>query len=192
MSDLDGVAWPPQPIRTRRLTLRGTQASDRAGVIDLLSSELVRTYLGGPLDRHQLERDTPEVPADRPGVFAIADGSGFAGIVRFDRRDPSQMGHIRAAGDELEVSYMLLPGLWGRGYATEAIVAALDWAAGELQDSDVILCTQVANHGSRRLADRLGFAEVEQFPEHGADQWLGARALPARREGVRREQPKRF
>lgn len=180
MGDLKGVAWPPQPIRTRRLTLRSTRAGGRAALIDLLSSELVRTYLGGALDRDTLERDTPEVPANRPGVFAIADDAGFAGIVRFDRRDPSQTGHIRVGGDELEVSYMFLPQRWGRGYATEAVSAALDWAAGALEDSDVILCTQVANRSSRRLADRLGFVEVETFHEHGADQWLGVRGLSNR------------
>ena len=48
MTDLGPVAWPPEPIRTERLVLRGPEARDRAAVIELLASPEVGTYLGGP------------------------------------------------------------------------------------------------------------------------------------------------
>jgi RimJ/RimL family protein N-acetyltransferase len=176
----DNVPWPTDPIATDRLELRATQAADRAPFIDLLTSPIAREYLGGPLDRAQLERDAPTIPASYPGAFAVADASGFVRFVRFDRRDPDQPGHIRSNGRELEVSYMLLPDVWGRGYGSEAVAAALDWAGSSLSNDDVILCTQVANECSRRLAKRLGFVEAARFIAYEAEQWLGARPLPGR------------
>lgn len=178
MGDLNNdVTWPPSPIRTERLTLRATQADDRAAFIDLLISPTVRQYLGGPLQRDQVERDAPEIPGNRPGVFAIAGDSGLIGSVTLDRRDHDRPGHLRPEGGELEVSYSLLPDFWGQGLPFEAVDAALGWAADALPDRDVILCTQVENRRSRRLAERLGFVEVTRFRAHHAEQWLGRRAL---------------
>lgn len=37
----------------------------------------------------------------------------------------------------------------------------------------MLLCTQAANAASLRVADKLGFTEVERFEEFGAAQWLG-------------------
>lgn len=145
MTDLADVPWPPQPIVTRRLVVRETQAADRGRYLDLLCSAEARRYLGGPLHRDDLERSAPAVPGNYPGVFAIADGGGFIGSVRLNRRDLDQPGHIRPEGGELEVSYLLLPQFWGRGYATEAVEAVLGWAETNLGDSEVILCTQTAN-----------------------------------------------
>lgn len=68
---------------------------------------------------------------------------------------------------------MLLPEAWGCGYAAEACAAALDWFAAVLPGEPVVLCTQTANSRSMRLAEKLGFTEVERFEEWGAEQWLG-------------------
>jgi RimJ/RimL family protein N-acetyltransferase len=37
----------------------------------------------------------------------------------------------------------------------------------------VVLCTRTANERSMRVAEKLGFTEVERFEEYGAEQWLG-------------------
>lgn len=105
-----------------------------------------------------------------------ADG-GFAGLVMLTRRDADVPGHVRPDGNELEVSYAFRPGFWGQGFATEAARAVLAWVAPLVPDADVILCTQVANERSLRLAVRLGFREVSRFQAHGAWQWLGQREL---------------
>ena len=38
-----------------------------------------------------------------------------------------------------------------------------------------MLCTQTANDRSMRVAERLGFVEVERFEEFDAEQWFGVR-----------------
>jgi RimJ/RimL family protein N-acetyltransferase len=173
MSGLGTVAWPPVPIRTERLVLRESETGDRAAFIDLFASPEVRTYLGGPRPRDELERVVPQMPGRRPGLFVIDLDGAMIGTVSFDRRDAERPGHVRPDAGEAELSYMFLPKAWGFGYAAEACAAALDWFADVLPSEPVVLCTQTANDRSIRLAAKLGFAEMERFEEFGAEQWFG-------------------
>ncbi|MET8685184.1 GNAT family N-acetyltransferase [Streptomyces sp. NPDC004732] len=173
MPELGSVAWPPAPMRTERLVLRESQAGDRAAFIELFASPEVRTYLGGPRPRDELEGAVPEVPGRRPGVFVIELDGALIGTVMLDRRAAERPGHLRPDVEEAELGYMFLPNAWGRGYAVEACSAALDWFADVLPGEPVVLCTQTANDRSMRLAAKLGFAEVERFEEYGAEQWFG-------------------
>lgn len=175
MACLGPAPWPPAPIRTERLLLRCTERRDRAAFIDLQASPEVCRYLGGPKPRTELERTVSEIPAHRPGVFAVEADGAFLGMVSLARRDQEQPGDVSLEGGELELGYMFLPSSWGRGYAAEAAEAVLDWAAGALPGERVVLCTQTANMASIKLAQRLGFVELHRFLAHGAEQWLGVR-----------------
>ena len=184
------VAWPPAPIRTERLVLRGSEAGDRAAFIDLFASPEAGTYIGGPRPREELEGAVPEVPGQRPGLFVAALDGAMIGMVTLDRRDAGRPGHGRPGGKvvgaagldagEADLGYMFLPHVWGCGYAAEACAAALGWFAGAFPGEPVMLCTQTANDRAMRLAAKLGFTEAERFEEYGAQQWLGVRrSIPA-------------
>ncbi|MFJ7292383.1 GNAT family N-acetyltransferase [Streptomyces collinus] len=173
MTGLALVPWPPAPIRTGRLVLRESEARDRAGFVELFASPEVRTYLGGPRPRDELERAIPAIPGRRPGLFVIDFDGAMIGTVTLERRDAERPGRLSPDAGEIELGYMFLPEAWGRGYATEACAAVLDWFAGALPGERVVLCTQTANRRSMRLAAKLGFTEVERFEEFGAEQWFG-------------------
>jgi RimJ/RimL family protein N-acetyltransferase len=173
IAELDPVAWPPAPIRTERLVLREPEARDRAALIDLRASPEVHAYLGGARPREELERAVPEEPRRRPGLFVVELDGTAIGTVTLDRRDAERAGHIRPHGGEAELGYLFLPEAWGHGYAGEACAAVLDWFAGALPGEAVVLCTQIANGRSMRLAAKLGFTEVGRFEEYGATQWFG-------------------
>ncbi|MFG2750227.1 GNAT family N-acetyltransferase [Streptomyces xanthophaeus] len=179
MTALGPVAWPPAPIRTDRLVLRESLARDRAAFIELCASPEVRTYLGGPRPRDELERAVPEVPGRRAGVFVIDLDGAMVGTVTLDRRGAERPGHLRPDAGEAELGYVLLPHAWGHGYAAEACAAALAWFADVLPGEPVVLCTQTANTRSTSLAAKLGFIEVERFEEYGAEQWFGVRPSAA-------------
>ncbi len=55
-----------------------------------------------------------------------------------------------------EVGWALVRSAWGRGYAIEAAVAAVNFAFDTLGWSDVVHCIAPENLASRRLAERLG------------------------------------
>ncbi|MEU0168309.1 GNAT family N-acetyltransferase [Streptomyces iakyrus] len=173
MNELGPVAWPPAPIRTKRLVLRESEARDRAAFIELFTSPEVRRYLGGARPRDELEREVPELPGRRPGLFVIDLDGAMIGTIALDRREAERPGHVRPDAGEVELGYMFLPEAWGCGYAAEACAAALGWLADALPGEPVVLCTQTANDRSVRLAGKLGFTEVERFEEWGAEQWFG-------------------
>jgi RimJ/RimL family protein N-acetyltransferase len=142
-------------------------------MIELSASPDVRTYLGGPRPRDELEREVSELPGRRPGFFVVDLDGAMIGIVTFDRRAAERPGHVSPDAGEVELGYLFLPEAWGLGYAAEACAAALDWFALALPGEPVVLTTQTANAPSMRLAAKLGFTEVERFEEFGSEQWFG-------------------
>nr|WP_218883834.1 GNAT family N-acetyltransferase [Allobranchiibius huperziae] len=152
--------------------MREPEAHDRPVFIELLTSPDVHTYLGGPRAHDDVERAMPAVLPSRPGLFVVRLDGDMIGTVTLERRDAERPGHTRPEAREIELGYMFLPRAWGFGYAAEACVAALDWVAGALPGEPVVLCTQTANARSLRVAQQLGFVEVERFEEFGAEQWF--------------------
>ncbi|MFI6650663.1 GNAT family N-acetyltransferase [Streptomyces sp. NPDC050529] len=171
MTEPGPVTRPPALIRTERLVLRAPEARDRAAFIELHSSREVGAYVGGPRPRDELEREMPEVPGRRPGLFVVDLDGAMIGQVTLIKAT----GHLRRAAGRAELGYLFLPQAWGRGYAAEACAAALDWFAGASPGEPVVLATQTANLRSMRLAAKLGFTEAERFEEYGAEQWFGVR-----------------
>jgi RimJ/RimL family protein N-acetyltransferase len=173
MVELRPVTWPPEPIRTERLVLRQPETRDRAAFIELLASPEVSAYLGGPRPRDVLEREIPEEPERRPGIFTVdLDGAMIGQVILRRAQDLS----LPAAAGKAELGYMFLPQAWGLGYAAEACAAALGWLAGELPGEPVVLFTQTANARSMRLAAKLGFTEAGRFEAWDAEQWFGMRS----------------
>ncbi|MET7635980.1 MULTISPECIES: GNAT family N-acetyltransferase [unclassified Streptomyces] len=173
MTDHRALAWPSAPIKTERLVLRESEARDRAAVIELNASPEVNTYLGGPQPRAELERTVPEVPGQRRGWFVVELDGAMIGTVQLKPHAPESPSNRRLEAGETELGYLFLPEAWGRGYATEACTAALEWFADALHGEPVVLYTQTANGSSMRLAAKLGFTELERFEAWGAEQWFG-------------------
>lgn len=173
MDDLGTVPWPPAPITTDRLVLREAEARDRPGFVDLYSLPEVNTYLGGARPREDVERGMPEVPGKAMGAFVVERDGEMIGQVLL-RRHPGTA-RSTAAG-RADLGYVFLPRGWGAGYAFEACAAALAWFDGVLPGEPVVLTTQSANIASMRLAQKLGFTEVERFEAWDAEQWFGMRA----------------
>lgn len=86
---------------------------------------------------------------------------------------------------ELQLLYGLLPSHWGRGFATEAAGAALDYAFGALGFGEVRAATDAPNIASVAVLERLGMREWKRTEEgsHGtvffvvsADEWAARRS----------------
>jgi len=170
--------WPPQPLKTERLTLRAPQTSDQPWLVELFTSPQTRRFLGGPLALADAEAACSGPFGRTPGSFVAETTAGeFVGTVGFDRRDAGRPGHVQPGGEELEISYALTPRQWGQGYGVEAVGAALTWAAESLPDDRVVACTQTANTRSTALLRRAGFTDTDQrFSEFDVDQSLWQRS----------------
>lgn len=191
--------FPFDQTRAEGLLLRKATEGDQSAYIELSTDAHVRFHLGGPVPierlRARLEsRGAPSITAD-PGSFVIADGATdeLLGLVSLDRRSSGRPGHITKTGNELELSYLLRRGHWGRGISSRAASLLLKTAAQHFEDQPVLVVTQMSNEASLALARRLGFEHAATFTEFGAEQWLGVRGLhqPPRdsRRGHRSKNP---
>ncbi|SES45668.1 Protein N-acetyltransferase, RimJ/RimL family [Actinokineospora terrae] len=161
--------------------LRKAHPTDRDALVELSTDPKVRAHLGGPHPREAVERRLDETgtahATSEPGSYVIADKTTdeAIGLIDLDRRPAHRPGHVVTGGGELELSSVLRRPFWGAGLAAEATAAVLRAAAAELPDQPVLIVTQTA----RALAARLGFDEVDTFPEFDAQQTLAVAALHA-------------
>jgi len=87
------------------------------------------------------------------GLWAVevVDGGAFAGFVGL--AEPSFQAHFTPA---VEVGWRLAREHWGRGYATEAARASLEFGFDKLDLEEIVSFTTVANVRSRRVMEKLG------------------------------------
>ncbi|WP_253887199.1 GNAT family N-acetyltransferase [Actinokineospora diospyrosa] len=86
---------------------------------------------------------------------AAGDVIGYCGLV--------------GGGEEPELAFELLRRFWGRGYATEAALAVLDWARASGY-TRLLATVWEWNTASRRVLAKVGFTETgreESDPVHG-------------------------
>ena len=146
---------PALPVlRTQRLVLRAFDPCDTVNVFNYAKSDRVGPMAGW--QPHTCMEDSRRVVEGfiREGdVWAVVEKSsghviGSVGLHRDIRRS------VQGAR---ELGYALGEKHWGRGYATEACAAVLDYAFGKL-DCPVISAGHFPfNSASRRVIKKLGF-----------------------------------
>jgi RimJ/RimL family protein N-acetyltransferase len=75
------------------------------------------------------------------------------------------------APDSVEFGYTIFPDYRGKGYASEAAQALMDWATREHQVTRFVVSISPMNQPSLRIAQKLGFRKVGSFndPEEGVE-----------------------
>ena len=143
-------------LRTQRLTLRPFDEADLdaivAGVGDVAVSRLL---------------------ARVPHPYRRSDGEAFLTFVRASARTGSDLPlaiehqgkliggiSIDKIPRRCELGYWIAKPVWGRGFATEAASAILEYGFGVLRLPLVRSGFFTANTGSRRVQEKLGFRPV--------------------------------
>jgi RimJ/RimL family protein N-acetyltransferase len=95
----------------------------------------------------------PGHPLHGPYVLAVEHKS-----------DRGLLGHVGFSelNGEVEVSYAIAESSRGRGYGTEALVSACNWAVAAFALPRLLAITESANVGSRHLLDRAHFVQVNE------------------------------
>jgi RimJ/RimL family protein N-acetyltransferase len=140
-------------IETARLLLRLPRKSDFERYVELHANAAAMRHLGGVLSRAAAWRKFLQMP----GAWAVQGFAMFSVIDKADGRWLGQTGPWRPEGwPGNEIGWAFHPDAWGKGYATEATTAAIDWAFANLDWSEIIHCIDSANTPSQALARRLG------------------------------------
>ena len=141
-------------IGTERLILRGVTRLDAAAIAELANdlgvvgntSQMPYPYRPADADAFVAgcERADPRVEA----TFAIEHRQfGVMGILAFDRNDQGRA----------EVGYWLGRPFWNRGYATEALTAALRWMKFDWRRNVVWAGHFADNRASGQVLVKAGF-----------------------------------
>ena len=141
---------------TERLIIRTHEVGDVEPLARLWCDPTATTYMGGPRDFDrvcQSIRDDvalPEQPTfDLWTVIEKASGDVIGHCGLLDKEIEGQ--------PEIELVYLVVPRLWGRGYATEAGAAIKDYAQTVLARDRLIALIHPDNRSSARVAEKLGF-----------------------------------
>jgi ribosomal-protein-alanine N-acetyltransferase len=181
--DPRGFALDAAPVlTTERLTLRPFASGDVKELHELFVDPDVRRYL---LDDTVVSREWVEEEVVSSKARFAENGCGLWTLAERSREGIVGFVGFRPFFDppELQLLYGLLPALWGRGLATEAASAAIDYAFGVLGLDEVRAATDAPNVASIAVLERLGMRAWRRTADdsgHGtvffqlsASAWLG-------------------
>jgi len=148
-------------LETDRLTLREIDpARDLQAVYDLFADERVALSTDtGPFTEMW---EAQEVVDWFGAIFTSHQGLRWAITLR--EGDGSMIGSCgfniwNRRSNSAEIGYDLMPEHWGKGVATEAVRAIIDWGFQAMKLNRIQADVMVHNDGSARVLEKLGFVE---------------------------------
>lgn len=159
-------------IETARLRLRAHRVDDHAERVALWSDPEVTRYIGGrPFGAEEVWRRFLQYVGLWHvlgyGYWAVEEKATgrFIGDVGFAdlKRDMEP-----SLGGMLEFGWALAPHVHGKGYASEAVAAALAWANEHVPHLTAVCIISPENAPSIRVAEKAGFVKWTETTYHGA------------------------
>jgi RimJ/RimL family protein N-acetyltransferase len=158
-------------LETARLRLRPFRAADLEPQWESMTDPGVVRFLGGvPQSREETWRKI----LGSPGLWALL-GYGYWVAERLE--DGAYLGQIGFADFKRDMSpsiegipemgWIMAPQAQGRGYASEAVLAALAWADETLGGGEIVAIISHENAASIRIAEKAGFASREEAAYKG-------------------------
>ena len=142
------------------ISLRPFASSDADSMIDLLLDEQVKkTYMVPDF----ASREAAKPLFDRLLELSHSENR-FVRAISVEGKAVGMINDVGISGREIELGYALLPAHWGRGYATEALKAAMEnlFAAGF---ETVKAAAFEENAPSLRVMEKAGMVKTEQTEE---------------------------
>lgn len=156
----------PQELRTTRLLLRSFDLGDVPDLARLAgANEIAATTLKIPHPyaeddaRSFLANASEDFSAGRAVIFAISilAGSELCGAVGL---------HIADSYRRAELGYWIGVPFWGRGYATEAASAAVEFGFHTLHLNRIYAHHFSGNTASQRVLEKIGMRHEGRFRQH--------------------------
>lgn len=151
-------------IETQRLILRSWQEEDIPHLARLNNDEKVMEYFLKRLSYEETialyNQIQEEFIASGFGAYAVEEKEtgAFIGFVGLH--------HVTFEIDfapAIEILWRLLPEFWGKGYATEAATACLEYAKQELKLPEIVSFTSLPNTRSEQVMQKIGMTRVKEF-----------------------------
>lgn len=156
-------------IVTERLELWRPQVTDREGLRALIAPGEVRRFLGGMESSDadvfaRLLRNAGSWALYGYGTFMVRE-RGQSEIVGNCGVFHSWRGFGRGMDDIAEAGWIVDKSAWGKGYAQEAMQAALAWFEREHGWQPTLCMIEQGHRASEAVAAKLGYAAFERVAE---------------------------
>lgn len=157
-------------IETERLRLRGHELRDFDNSAAMWADENVTRFIGG---KPSIREDSWRRFQTYIGHWALL-GHGFWLIE--DKASGQFLGEggfgtfkrdLSPSFEAPEQGWAFMPSAHGKGYAYEAMSAAIAWGEKHFQRSDFVCLIAPENEPSQRLAAKLGYREYGRSPYRG-------------------------
>jgi RimJ/RimL family protein N-acetyltransferase len=173
-------------LRTERLVLRAWRRADRVPFAALNADAEVMEHFPAMLTVEQSDAMVDRIEqmwqSTGFGLWAVEEqvSGRFIGYVGLS--SPTWQAHFTPC---VEIGWRLARWGWGRGYATEAATAAMQWAFDtlELPRGELVSFTVQGNLRSRRVMEKLGFEHdpADDFDHPDLPDWEHRRHVLYRR-----------
>jgi ribosomal-protein-alanine N-acetyltransferase len=158
-----------EPIETNRLILREVLSTDVEGMFELDSNPNVHVYIG--------KKPVVDIEESRNYIVNLQQqykdhGTGRWAVVLKETNEFIGWSGIKFITDEInnhkdfyEIGYRFIEKHWGKGYATEAGKAFIDYAFNVMKVEALYAYADEGNDNSRKILEKLGLQYVNTF-EH--------------------------
>ena len=144
-------------IETERLLLRRQTLDDAPFILALLNEPSFIRFI---VDRgvRTLEATREYINSGPLASYARHGFGLYLTVLKATGEPLGICGLVRRDGlDDVDLGYAFLPAHWGKGYASEAAAAVLDYARRALGLARLAAIVSVDNDRSIKLLERLGF-----------------------------------
>ena len=158
------------PIETKRLTLRPITEVDAQDLFELDSNSNVHKFLGNNPVKHidecrayitSIQEQYKAYGMGRLGIVLKETNEfiGWAGI-KFEQ-------NLRKEFDYYDVGYRLKQQHWGKGYATEAAIASLNYGFNDLKLREICAAADINHMASNTILKKIGMQHSGTFEFEG-------------------------
>ena len=159
-------AYKPTPYNslemlTERLWLRRWTIEDVPNFVAMRSNaqgmEFFPGHMNPALSMAIIEAAEKQFDEQKYGFWvleSIATGEFIGSVGLYEHKLPG-------GAKQMAIFWQLMPGHWGRGYATEAANAVIDYGFKKLKFKQIVALIHHANWSSRQLAERLGMTLMQ-------------------------------
>ncbi|GAA6768839.1 GNAT family N-acetyltransferase [Flavobacterium sp. CGRL1] len=159
------------PIETERLLLRELLLSDVDGMFELDSNPNVHLFVGNnPVKNIEQSVEYIHFVQKQYKDF----GTGRWAVILKETNEFLGWSGIKFITDEInghtnfyEIGYRFIEKHWGKGYATEAGKAFVDYAFNEMKVDALYAYADAGNENSRKILEKLGLRYVNSFEYEG-------------------------
>ncbi|AQQ66380.1 GNAT family N-acetyltransferase [Microbulbifer agarilyticus] len=155
-------------IKTPRLCLRQWRDSDRAPFAAMNADPVVMEYFP-----KLLSHEESDAGVDRQIAHIEKHGWGFWAVETLAEKQFIGFVGIKHVTDDMpfapavEIGWRLAPAAWGKGYATEAARASLEYGFTRLGLEEIVSFAVVGNLRSRAVMEKLGMVREDNFLHPG-------------------------